>query len=273
MSLHRLALRLAAIEALCPYALMATGPWPTIAQHRVFDSRQEPIEALDPNEARPILIVYTESDESNPFGNAKYPPDEHVVKLTVECLIASRGTMEIANADGTTSILGTLTSPISDGTQEAVLDMLEALVRRALSSTQDHGINGLWLTIATEIHNINSLPLRSANHTVRLLGRSVTFTCKCLPDIWPDRLFNATAAAATPLGLARLPSPLSLVAAAMDPASPAGLICAEIAAAMPNGEAMLPMQGVNIFAQILNSPAVLIQPVTTLSANLAAQSP
>ena len=67
MALARLALRLAAIEALLPSAVAATGPYPTVAGAQVYDSRLDPIADPDAWEAfltevegNPIVIVYTE---------------------------------------------------------------------------------------------------------------------------------------------------------------------------------------------------------------------
>lgn len=273
MSAHRLALRLAAIEALCPFATAALGPWPTLAQNRVFDSQQEPLSSLDPNDAKPICIVYTESDEGNPLGTAKFPIEDYVVKLTIECLIAARGTLQITHADGSIETIGTLTSPITDGAQEAALDWLEATVVRALSTTQDLISNRVWQAVVVEMHNINSVPLKGSDHTVRLLGRSVTMTCRVRPTVWPDLVVNATGTPVAATGFARLPDPLSLVAAMLDPASPGGLICASLAAAAPAAGAMIPMGGINVYGLLLNPPVPPQLPVTPLNANLTVMVP
>jgi hypothetical protein len=55
------ALRLAAVEALCPYAsLQADGGYPTLARHRVIDSRAVAVEDLDrKKDYTPILALYT----------------------------------------------------------------------------------------------------------------------------------------------------------------------------------------------------------------------
>lgn len=56
------ALRLAVIEALCPTAAIASGTgFPTLAQHRVFDSRQILVDELDTAQAfTPAISVYAE---------------------------------------------------------------------------------------------------------------------------------------------------------------------------------------------------------------------
>ena len=55
MSLSRLALRLAAVEALCPSSLAETGPYPTWAGNEVFDSRITPIADASEWQKRPSL--------------------------------------------------------------------------------------------------------------------------------------------------------------------------------------------------------------------------
>ena len=103
MSLARLALRLAAVEALCPAAALAAspaGPFPTVAGDRVYDSRIDLIAAAEGTddlaaalaeiENKPILVVYTEEQGTTPYGEVKYPAGEEIVTLVIEAMIASR---------------------------------------------------------------------------------------------------------------------------------------------------------------------------------------
>lgn len=64
------ALRLAAVETLCPYtAIVADAGYPTLARHRVIDSRAVAVEDLDRNQAyTPVLALYTPDSGSKLRG-------------------------------------------------------------------------------------------------------------------------------------------------------------------------------------------------------------
>ncbi len=197
--LNRIALRFAAVEALCPQAMAATGPWPTIAGNRVFDSRQDPVDLLDADEQRPIVMVYTEEHEGTAFGRAsRFGFDEQVVSLVFELMIATRGQMPVKRPDGTEEIIGTVDVPVSDWRHEMLLDMLEALVVRAMTSNSP--ASEAFRKVAVEIRQMASVPLRSEEKTVRLAARTLTLQVQVRADEWP------LDPAASGTGL--LPSPL-----------------------------------------------------------------
>src|SRR5579863_5703320 len=125
MSLSRLALRLAAFEALCPSKLAATGPWPTIAGNRVYDSRIDLLQGdqqlPEDLENKPVAIVYTERDDTHPYGEIKYPAQERFCHLTIEIMIAASGILLVEAADGSVSQVGTVVAPPTDRQHEALL--------------------------------------------------------------------------------------------------------------------------------------------------------
>jgi hypothetical protein len=64
------ALRLAAVETLCPHAaLVADANYPTLARHRVIDSRAVAVEDLDRSQSyTPVLALYTPDSGSRLRG-------------------------------------------------------------------------------------------------------------------------------------------------------------------------------------------------------------
>jgi hypothetical protein len=238
MSLARLALRLAAFEALCPSVLAASGPWPTIAGNLVYDSRIDLIEgdekAIAELEGKPLAVVYTERDDQTPYGEGvKYPAQEQVIHLTVEIMIAAAAQVEYVNAAGATSSFGALAAPITDRQHEAMLDLLEAQVRRALGKRAYEDAlpsSTLYNRVAMEIRHIESLPQRSADRATRIAARTIIFAVKVRTEKWP---LNLGAGQTAPTGFALLPEPLATVANGLDSGSTGYALCQALVGAMP----------------------------------------
>ena len=251
MSLARLALRAAAIEALCPWSAIQGGPSPTIAGPRVYDSRQQPIDGLSELETKPILIVYTEDDTSTPYEGGRKNSDEQIVQLVVEVMIAARGAVEVDNPDGTKGTIGTLVSPISDPQQEALLDLLEAAARRLLDTRNQAPSSAALLAVAMEIRHIESQPQRADDKATRLAARTLKIQFKIKPDVWPK-----APVLPVPIGLDALPEPLRSVAQVFDPASDGGILCASIAQMVPGAPpAPTPLEGIGIVTDVDRDPA------------------
>jgi hypothetical protein len=230
MSLSRLALRLAAIEALCPAATIATGPYPTIAGNRVDDSRIDLLAqarspedldaALDALEDRPLLVVYTEEQHTAPYGTVKYDATENVVVLVVEAMIGAKGQIQIGeNPDGSAIMLGALDAPVTDRQHEATLDLLESQVRFLFDPKQTAPCAELFRKTAWEIREIHSDPQRAADRTLRLAARTIKFHIKVRAEVW-----KAGAA---------LPEPLASVAAALPAGSSGAALLAALAPFSP----------------------------------------
>jgi hypothetical protein len=229
MSLSRLALRLAAIEALCPSRLASSGPWPTIAGGLVFDSRIDLMEGDErlagDIEGRPVAIVYTERDDTAPYGEIRYPAQERVCHLIVEILIAAKGVIEVEGADGATATVGTIGVGATDREREGLLDLLEAQVLRLLGkwSRQDMPASAaLYNEIMMEVRRIESVPERSADRSIRYAARTICLHVKMKAEYWPLDLQPGQSA---PTGLDLLPAPLSTIAKGLDPTSTGYALC------------------------------------------------
>lgn len=236
MSLSRLALRLAAIEALCPSLLVAEGPWPTIAGNRVYDSRMDLIEGdqatLAEIEGNPIAIVYTERDETQPYGEIHYPAQERICHLTVELLIAATGTVEVENADGSKTTVGSISAPITDRQHEALLDVLEGQVVQLLGRRVGEEMPNsaaLYNKVAMEVRHIGSVPQRDADRAIRYAARTLTLTIKMKADSWPQ---NVMPGQPIPTGLNLLPEPLKTVAKELASTSTGYALCQSIVGLM-----------------------------------------
>lgn len=77
------ALRLAAVEALCPYAaIQADDGYPTLARHRVYDSRAATLHDLDTAAPyTPVLGLYTPSANSRLRGAASAAWDREATAM------------------------------------------------------------------------------------------------------------------------------------------------------------------------------------------------
>lgn len=252
MSLSRIALRLAAYEALNPFATITTGPWPTHAGNRVYDSRIDPVEApdaveklLSQIEGKPIVTLYTEEQESEPYAGAEYPIDKEIVVLVAELMIAARGTIEVQDAQGSVQTFGAITSPATDREREVLLDILEHQVREALAVESLASAGALYRGVVMEAHHIHSVPQRGADHVTRLAARTVKFRLRVHTTL---RAFAPSSPPAT--GLALLPEPLLSVALALAPGSTGAAVCASIAQLIGQPDPLVPLEGIDIFVSV-----------------------
>ncbi len=242
MSLARLALRLAACEALSPFAATSTGgPYPTIAGNNIFDSRIDPIESPDEWEAfltqiegNPLVILYTDEQETTPKPGANYPAEDERIDLVAEIMIAARGMVTVQGPEGAETIgapvtqqIGTIVAPLSDRFREGILDILEAQIRNAFDLISiANTSSSLFRQIAWESHHIHSVPMREQTGMARVAARTCRFSLKGRRDEWAQPAYPAVS---TATGLNVLPQPLLTVANALDPSSSGGLLCAQLA--------------------------------------------
>lgn len=220
MSLARLALRLATIEALRPTSSIAgNGPWPTLAGIRVFDSRLDPIEDLGdlgPGEDCPVVCVYTNEDEGKAAQARGGPPFFDTVDLEFEISIVVKVP---SDADPTVYVVG---EPLTDPELEASLDFLEAQIRFVLL----YGPTGeIWRHISkSRVHAPHSAPHRSSEEGARLAKRTMKWRVEIRDDCWDP------APATTPTGNAVLPNPLQWLAGQLASGSYGAKIIAGLAA-------------------------------------------
>lgn len=199
MSLARLALRLATLDALAPVALLTTGgPWPTLARKYVFDSRLDPIEDLKGNQPQQVLCVYTEHDAAKAGQQRGGPPFFKTVDLTFELSTAIKVASE---SDPDVFVVG---EPETDAELEASLDLLEAQIAFTLLYSP-RGV--IWRKITgSRVHSPTSTPHRTSEEGVRLARRVVCWKVEVNEDCFDP------APAVTPQGNARLPQPLQWLA-------------------------------------------------------------
>lgn len=197
-----LALRLATIEGLRPSpALLAEGPWPTLAKKYVFDSRFDPLEDLQEQEARPVIVVYTEDDDTHEAGQKRGgPPYLVCVNLVFECSVVVKAA---AGADPQVFTVG---FPETDAELEAALDLIAAQIYFTLL----YSPSGLIFqkVSAARVLSIGSVVHRTSEEGRRLACRTITWKVLVNGDDAYD-----PAPAATLAGTALLPEPLKTVAA------------------------------------------------------------
>lgn len=266
MSFARLALRLAAVEALSPYSALAAGPWPTIAAANVYDSRIDPIAAAEtPAELdsalanldnKPLVVVYTEESDLHPYSQ-KYPADEQTETLVIEIMIASRGEIfidqpAVNGVPQPPQTIGTLDTPVTDRQHEALLDVLEAQIRYIFNPLNRAPTAEAFRAVAMECRQVHSDPQRAHDRTVRLAGRTIKYHWKVKKEDW---------SAVGTTGLDRLPQPLQNVAKALDPASSGGVLCSTLAQFSPTPTA-IPAVGytLDLFAALARSPGADVAP-------------
>jgi hypothetical protein len=224
MSLERIALRLAATMAL---ANGFAAPYPTIAQDRVYDSRQDPIEGLKADDLVPILVLYTDDCDGNSLsGNNGGPPFDNYCNLVMEISLAAAEQLE-----GTNDTLG-LKLPQTEPELEAALDAFEHQVLRVFRDRR-----GAWCRHLDEaivrIESWQSSRYIDRESNIRLAARQITAKVK-LP-IAEDPLIEPAPAEAEPY----IPAPLgplieAVIAAGGPYAATAGAIQAMLTANAPD---------------------------------------
>lgn len=161
------ALRLVAIEALCPTDVVYNGGvFPTLAAHRVYDSKAAPLEDLDRSSAggTPVLSLYTLESDVKPRGSASSAVDNvasAVLEIIAEIAIVNNdGGEEYADAAET------------DPEGRLVLAALCAQVRHCLMFSD---LGALWRRIVRQVEDIDlktfavpELGLRYQRVTMRL---------------------------------------------------------------------------------------------------------
>lgn len=174
MSLERAALRLATVMAL------SNGfkpPWPTMAQNRVFDSRQDQIQGLEVGQVVPMIVVYTDDDTGHAISN-NYdgPPFDHDTHLVMEITL---GQATEYKADDESDPVLVLIPPQSDPELEAAIDVLEAQVQRVF---RDKTLLGPWgehlSAVINRVKSWDSKRFIDRETSIRLVSRQITLEVK-----------------------------------------------------------------------------------------------
>lgn len=168
------AMRLVAIEALCPTdAVYGGGPFPTLAEHRVYDSKAAPLEDLDRSSegGTPVLSLYTLESGVKPRGLASSVSDTEasaVLEIIAEIAIVSTDSgEEYADAAET------------DPEGRLVLAALCAQVRHCLMFS-DRGV--LWRRIVRQVEDIDLKTFAVPELGLRYQRVTMRFTCSIQDD-------------------------------------------------------------------------------------------
>lgn len=176
----RTGLRLAAILAL---TRNYSQPWPTIAEDRVYDSRLDPVQFQNKSRPLPTLIVYTDTDASDPLSeNNGGPPWRRHVNLVLELMV---GMIEGSEPEGFTYGL-----PATDAELESLLDLFEHQVRYAVTDPGNAWSRLLQRAFLIRIVDWSSERMATAEGGVRLSGRQVTVRVEIPDDALPQVLFT-----------------------------------------------------------------------------------
>lgn len=216
MSLARTALRLAALEALAPFAMQgeASPPWPTMAGARVSDSQIEVVAETDAERRMPLIVVFADEAKTEGLGTALDATFEGAgrekVTLAFEIMVPG-----VIRHDAETEILpfaGT------DAMAEGFLDMVEEQIRQRIA---DARTSKPLCLVLDRIEEITSTPWRDPDLDIRLSARRVEFTCIVRQGgRWPEPSAS---------GLEALPSPLREVSQELPDGSYGRSVCEALA--------------------------------------------
>jgi len=141
-------------------------PFPTAAQDRVYDSRQDPLMNNEEGRNIPAMTVYTDSTKRDPISQG-FPPFNNRLHVIVEISVGGAG-----------SLIET------DSEMEAMLDAMEEQALKALFSPEEEGA----LQFRRMIKRVNGVEsMRLANNSVntRLAMRDliieVEYDQRCAP--------------------------------------------------------------------------------------------
>ena len=200
--LARTFMRLCALEALRPSSLLATnGPWPTIAEQYVSDSRIDPIDDLAGDEAkRPLIGVYTEATSLTKIAQAGPLFHKGEVDLVFEISVVSKFAV-----DGGQPIIDFCET---DGETEAALDALEDEIYQVLHFAPS---GALFQNMAKGIaESWESNAHRSGEEEIRLARRTIRARYR-MKESYLD-----PAPTTAPVDLDRLPAALQPIASALN---------------------------------------------------------
>ncbi len=236
MTLARTALRLIATAALKG----APGARPTIAEGRVYDSRNSDIAPEEYSEdAKPVVIVLTDNDEGDALSKQNGgPPFHRNIDLVVEIGMVARAALYDDNDEPIGYSIG---YPDTDARLEASLDLLEFQITRCLA----YDLNPLSALFRKTARIWKHECHRQVEDTpgIKIACRILTLTC----EVQDDRVSILNQADTQPTGLDVLPEPLRSVAKAL-PAGSSGADIASTMAAELTPITAPPLEGVDVSA-------------------------
>lgn len=223
MTLARTALRLCAAGTLKG----AVGARPTIAQERVYDSRNDPFQPEDfADDAKPIVVVVTDGDDGDALSNQNGgPPFHRNIELVLELAMVARAPVTDDSGNPTGGyVIGV---PDTDARLEASLDLLEFQVIRRLAN-DPAPLSVLFRKLARIWKRECHRQIDDAAG-VKIASRVLVLTCEAKDD--RVQVFN-NPNMPLPTGLDALPEPLRTVAKALPAGSAGADTCAALAGAI-----------------------------------------
>lgn len=173
------ALRLAAVESLCPTgALAGTVPFPTLAKGRVFDSQMIGAEAIDPDEDyTPSLSIFTEDVHVERQGDVSTSMHGRataklIVIVELGCTQSEEGGDFVVVPYGE-----------DDPRARMVLDALCAQVRLVLAYSPSGSI---FRKIVGSVDNLRIEPFALPQFDIRWMRSTMTFSCMIRDDKFTD---------------------------------------------------------------------------------------
>lgn len=217
MSLSRLALRLAVVEALAPPSEFGKDApaWPTMVPgDRIFDSQIGTEPTTEAARRAPMISVYTDDSKVDPSGAGFVFVDDGIERCTLAFEIIVPGVVTLE--DGYEVLVPVET----DALAEAMVDAVGAQVASLLQAAR---MTGPLRHVLIDVEKVESRPWRDADSDVRLSARRDEYevTLRRSGDIVPGQS-----------GLDRLPDPLRAVALDLATGGYARVLAETIAAAL-----------------------------------------
>lgn len=203
------ALRLVTMEVLRPHAaVVAKSGFPTVAEGRVYDSQEIPLQALDPERSyTPVIALYSGDAASTPRGEAADFSDwdqRAVLDIVVELAILA----EDDNGGFADAMAG------NDPQARLVLSALCSKIRFLLERSAKGAI---WRKLVKRVVNCEFMPFAVPDLGLRFQRVTLRYTVELSADVYD--LDND----------GRLPEPLHSIAAALPAGSYAKAKLAELA--------------------------------------------
>lgn len=172
------AMRLAAIEALCPTtALKGETPFPTLAGRHVFDSRATALDDLETDQTfTPTLAVYSEAVEVDSFGPGS--PSTHGV-ASADLVVVTEIAVQATDSEG-----AYVDAATTDPAGKLTLGALCAQVRKRL--VYDPAGFDLRSRLVATVNRLSIEPFSIPEFGLRYLRNTMRLSCHIADDEFTD---------------------------------------------------------------------------------------
>lgn len=259
MSLNRTALRLATVLALTNGD---AAPYPTIAGHRVFDSRLDPIAMTVADERMPIAVVTTDDDD----GEAESTQNGgHPFHRTVSIMIETAVTTFMQDPDDPNGapVLNTIHT---DAEIEAMLDVFDHQIKAALFGTGRW--QSVWRKASRKVRSYSSKRFADPTQArIKFAERIIRIDVEIYDDAMPQTLLLDAGQAVPPPALpAQVQAVVDAAATVPGNAYVAGIVGLLSEGVLPQPSIAVPLRRVRL---IEATPVGLPRPDGVAEANLS----